>query len=122
MFRVFSAVIPARVFPPFSSEIILLFASFIAGAFADPDIDDVGLFLVYDSGAYRIAVVVGFVILGLFFNNLYSEVRIRSRRSLFQSLCMIFGVAFIGQGVIGYLYSGVMLPRKMMLAGTVIAG
>ena len=122
MIRLFSLVIPTRVFTLFLSEIILLSACFVAAAFADPDIGDVGLFLQYDAGALRIAILVGFLILGLFFGNLYAEVRIRSRLALFQRICVIFGLAFIGQGMIGYLDPAWIIPRKMMLPGSILAG
>jgi lipopolysaccharide/colanic/teichoic acid biosynthesis glycosyltransferase len=116
----FFSAVPARVFTLFISEIVLLAACYVAAVFADPDIGDVGLFLVYDSGVIRIVVAVAFVIVGLFLRNLYAEIRIRSRLSLFQSLCLIFGMAFIGQGVIGYVDPVLIIPRKMMLTGSVL--
>lgn len=121
MIRIFSIAVPARVFTLFISEIIILYACFVGSAYADPDIGDLPLFLIYDSGIYRISIAVGFVILGLFFTNLYESVRIRSRLALFQSLCMIFGTTFIGEGLLGYLVPGWIIPRKMMLGGTVVA-
>lgn len=121
MIRLFSSLIPARVFTLFISEIAILTACYLAAAFADPDIGDVGLFLLYDGGALRITIAVGFVILGLFLRNLYAEVRVRNRLALFQSLCLIFGMAFIGQGLIGFLDPQRIIPRKMMLAGSLLA-
>ena len=121
MIRLFGIVIPARVFTLFVSEIILLAACFVAAAYTDPDLGDVRVYLLYDSGILRIAIVIGFVVLGLFFSNLYAEVRIRSRLALSESLCLIFGIAFLGQGVIGYLDPNWIIPRKMMLGGTVLA-
>jgi hypothetical protein len=100
---------------------VLLAACYAAAGFADPDIGDVGLFLIYDYGVARIAIAVASVLLGLFLRNLYAEIRIRNRLALFQSLCLIFGMAFIGQGVIGYLEPRLIIPRKMMLSGSVLA-
>ena len=122
MTRLFSLVIPTRVFALFRSEIIQLFACFVAAAFVDPDIADATLFLRYDSGVLRIAILVGFLVLGLFLGNLYTEIRIRSRLALFQRICVIFGLAFIGQGMIGYLDPNWIIPRKMMLPGSMVAG
>jgi len=121
MSGILSTVIPVRIFTLVVAEIILLYACFLAGAYADPDIGDVGVFLLYDSGLFRTAIVVGFVVLGLFFRNLYAEVRIRSRLALFQNLCVIFGLAFIGQSVISYLNPDLIIPRKMMLPGSILA-
>jgi lipopolysaccharide/colanic/teichoic acid biosynthesis glycosyltransferase len=87
----------------------------------DPDLGDTGLFLQYDSGWLRIGIVVSCVVLGLFFRNLYAEVRIRSRLDLFQNLCLVFGVALIGQGLISYINHDLVVPRKVMLLGSVLA-
>jgi lipopolysaccharide/colanic/teichoic acid biosynthesis glycosyltransferase len=121
MIRLFSMAIPARIFTLFVSEIALVAVCYLAAGLADPDIGDLGLFLLYDSGGIRIGVAVAFVVLGLFLRNLYAEVRIRNRLALFQSLCLIFGLAFIGQGAIGYLDPMWIIPRKMMLGGSALA-
>jgi lipopolysaccharide/colanic/teichoic acid biosynthesis glycosyltransferase len=121
MIRMLSTVVPVRVFTLFISEIVLLYACFLAPAFFDPDIDDMRIFLLYDAGILRISIVVAMLVLGLFLRNLYAEVRIRSRLAFFQNLCIIFGLVFIGQGLIGYLNTQWIVPRKIMLPGTVLA-
>jgi lipopolysaccharide/colanic/teichoic acid biosynthesis glycosyltransferase len=121
MIHILSTVVPVRVFTLFISEIVLLYACFLAPAFFDPDVGDIRLFLLYEAGILRISIVVGMVVLGLFLRNLYAEVRIPSRLSFFQNLCIIFGLVFIGQGLIGYLNTQWIVPRKMMLPGTVLA-
>ena len=121
MIRLFSIVIPTRVLTLFISEIVLLFACFTAAAYTDPDVGDGSIFLLYDSGIARIAGVVVFIVLGLFFRNLYAEVRIRSRLALFQDLCVIFGLAFLGQGLLGYVNAYWIVPRKMMLPASILA-
>src|SRR6202034_1022425 len=68
-----------------------------------------------------ISIVVAMVVLGLFLRNLYAEVRIRSRLAFFQNLCIIFGLVFIGQGLIGYLNTQWIAPGKVMLPATVLA-
>ncbi len=120
MIRIFR-IIPARVFTLFLSEIALLYACFLVAAYADPDLGDVELFLLYDAGFLRITIVVGFLILGLFLTNLYGQVRIRSRMELLRNLLVIFGVTFVGQGTIGYLDPQWIIPRKVMLLGSVLA-
>src|SRR5580658_261148 len=121
MIRLFSIVIPTRVLTLFVSEVVLLAACFTAAAYTDPDVGDGSIFLLYDSGIPRIAGVVGFVVLGMFFRNLYAEVRIRSRLALFQDLCVIFGLAFLEQGLLGYVNPNWIVPRKMMLPGSILA-
>lgn len=121
MIRIFNNAVPVRAFTLFVSEVALLFACFITAALFDPDIVDLNIFLLYDSGALRFGIVVAMVVLVLFFRNLYVDVRVRSRLELFQSLCMIFGIAFVGQGLIGYLNSDWIVPRRVMLLGSVLA-
>ncbi len=121
MIRLFSIFIPTRVLTLFVSEVILLAACFAAAAYMDPDVGDGSIFLLYDSGISRIAGVIGFIVLGLFFRNLYADVRIRSRLALLQDLCAIFGVTFVGQGLLGYLNRDWIVPRKMMLPGSILA-
>ena len=121
MTRIFNVVIPARVLTLLVSEIILLSGCFLAAAWADPDLTDVGIFLLYDSGILRIAIVVGLLILSLFFRNLYAGIRIGSRLRLFQELCIAFGITFIMQAAIGYLNADLIIPRKMMLGAAVLA-
>ena len=120
MSRILS-VIPARVFTLFAAEVILLYASYITAAYLDRDIDEVWLFLQYDSGFLRISIVIGIILFGLFVQNLYANLRIRRMIALIQSLCMTFGAAFIGQGLIGYVSLEWIIPRKMMLTGSVLA-
>lgn len=120
MSRILS-VIPARVFTLFTAEVLLLYGSYIAAAVLDPDIDEVRLFLQYDSGILRISIVVGMILFGSFVQNLYAGLRIRRTLALIQSLCMTFGAAFIGQGLIGYLSQHWIIPRKMMLTGSIFA-
>ncbi len=122
MIRILSTVVPVRVFTLFISELILLYACFLAAAFFDPDLDDMRIFLLFDAGILRISIVVAMVVLGLFLRNLYAEVRIRNRLAFFQNLFIIFGLVFIGQGLIGYLNTQWIVPRKVMLPGTVLAG
>ena len=102
MIHTLGTAFPARISTLFASEVILLYACFVAPVYGDPDLGDPGLFLLYESGYFRIGIVVGFVVLGLFFKNLYAEVRIAGRLVLFQNLCVVFGLVFIAQGLLGF--------------------
>src|ERR1700742_3016934 len=98
MIRIFSVFIPSRVFTLFVSEIVLLYLCYLAASYVDPDLGDASLF----------------------FANLYADVRVDSRISLFQKLCVVFGVSFIAQGLIGYIDPALIVPRKIMLPGSVL--
>ncbi len=113
--------IPARVFTLFISELAILYACYVAGAYVDADIGDPFIFLLYDSGFLRTGIAVSLVVMGLFFRDLYAEVRIASRLELFQELCLVFGLAFLGQGLLSYVDRDWILPRRMMLLGSLIS-
>jgi lipopolysaccharide/colanic/teichoic acid biosynthesis glycosyltransferase len=121
MIRVFSVAIPSRILTLFISESFLITACYLFAAWLDPDLIDFDSFLRVDSGALRILFVVATILLGLYFRDLYTQVRIRNRIALLQELSMIFGVAFVAQGVINYLNHDLTLPRKAMILGSVLA-
>jgi lipopolysaccharide/colanic/teichoic acid biosynthesis glycosyltransferase len=120
MIRIFRVWVPASVLTLFLVEVVLVFSCYVAAAFGDADVDG-SIFLLDDSGLLRIAVVVAFTILGLYFNNLYADVRIGNRIRLLQQLCLITGVVFLAQALIGSWDRDLALPRKIMLLGSVLA-
>jgi len=119
--RILSGVVLARMLTLFISESIVLFACYIAALYFDSGIEDIGIFLLYDSGLLRIAIATGMIVLGLYFRDLYAQLRIRSRILLFQELCTVFGFAFLGQGFISYLHRSWSLPRRVMIIGSILA-
>ena len=121
MIRIFSIVVAARVFTLFLTEIGLLFGCYVGAAYLDPDIGDAGVFLQYDGGFLRIGIVIILVLSGLYFSNLYAQLGIRSRVDLFQNLFLIFGATLFGEAFIGYLNRGLLVPRKVMLLGSLLA-
>jgi lipopolysaccharide/colanic/teichoic acid biosynthesis glycosyltransferase len=121
MIRIFNVVVPSRILSLFVSEVILLLSCYFAAAWLDPDLGDMYAFLRFDSGALRILIVVGIILAGMYFRDLYAQIRIHNRIALLQELCMVFGVAFVVQGLINYLNHDLTLPRKIMILGSVLA-
>jgi lipopolysaccharide/colanic/teichoic acid biosynthesis glycosyltransferase len=121
MIRVFSVAIPSRLLTLFLSEGVILFACYLFGAWVDPDVGDLDAFLRLESGGLRILVVVLAILGGLYFRDLYKHLRIRNRIALGQELCMIFGVAFVVQGIINYLNHDLTIPRRVMIIGSVLS-
>jgi lipopolysaccharide/colanic/teichoic acid biosynthesis glycosyltransferase len=121
MIRVLSVAIPSRLLTLFLSEGVILFACYLFGAWVDPDVGDLDAFLRLESGGLRILVVVLAILGGLYFRDLYKHLRIRNRVALGQELCMIFGVAFVVQGVINYLSHDLTIPRRVMIVGSVLS-
>ena len=119
MTRFFEIPVPTSVFALFFLELALIFGGYTAAVYADPEING-ELFLLYESGLLRIGVVVLIIILGLYFENLYDELRVRSRIVLLQQLCVIIGIAFITQALLSYLAREWIIPRSVMTLGSAI--
>jgi lipopolysaccharide/colanic/teichoic acid biosynthesis glycosyltransferase len=121
MISAFNRAVHVRILTLFLSETALIFLCFVATTYADPDLESAPIFLLYDNGLIRIGVVVGVILFGLFFRDFYTQLRIPSRVFLFQELCMIFGLSFVGQGLLSYVHREWTIPRKIMLGGSALA-
>jgi sugar transferase (PEP-CTERM system associated) len=119
MIRLFNVFIPASVVALLFSETVLLFSCFILACFtvqpADPEI-----FLFYERGIERITIVVASILVGLYMNDLYTKFRIRSTITLLQQTCLVIGVAFLVQAFISYFDRDWMLPRWIMMTGSIL--
>jgi len=120
MIRIFRVLVPASVLVLFLAETILIFACYAAAAYLDPDLD-VDIFLVDESGFFRIAIVVILIVFGLYFQNLYSQIRPQSTLVLVQQLSLVLGLVFLSQALLVYWNRDFGLPRKLMLLGTLMA-
>lgn len=119
MVRLFKVSIPTSVVTLVFSEIILLFSCYALAAtwaLSEP----AGFFLSDENGFWRIALVVAVLILGLYFSDLYSDIRIKSRILLVQQVSLMLGVAFVLQAVLSYARSDLLLPKWVMLSGSAL--
>lgn len=121
MIRAFNRAVHVRILTLFLSETALIFLCFVATTYVDPDLESPPIFLLYDAGLIRIGAVVAVILLGLYFRDFYTQLRIPSRVFLFQELCMIFGISFVGQGLLSYVHHDWTIPRKIMLMGSALA-
>ncbi len=117
MVRIFKVSIPTSVIALVVSEIILLFGCYIAAAYLTVE-EPADLFLTVDNGLWRIALVVAIVIVGLYFNDLYDDFRIKSRILLVQQISVMLGLAFVLQAVLSYARSDLLLPKWVMVCGS----
>ena len=117
MIRIFKVVVPASILALLLSEAVLITTCYIASLFvlisADPE-----LFLLYEGGALRIGLVTAVIILGLYFSDLYSNIRVRSTFLLIQQVCLALGIAFISQAFLSYVNPELILPRWVMILGS----
>ena len=120
MIRLFRVFVPTSVLVLLVSESILIFFSYIAAAFIVFDQIDPEVFFFYDAGFQRIGIVAAIIMFGLYFNDLYGQLRVRSRTLLIQQLCLSLGVAFLAQAVLGYANRDFILPKWLMIYGSAI--
>lgn len=110
-----------------AGDISLLFAGYIlsflllraAGVLVPIDLD---LFLIAENGLMEISLVVATVVVGLYLLGLYERIRVDTPIALMQDLLLTFGSAFLMQAFVTYARSALVLPRWMMLVGSLLAG
>src|SRR5689334_6411447 len=116
MIRLFRVFVPTSVIALILSETILIFSCFILASYivleSDPQV-----FLLYDGGLLRVSLVVISVMLGLYFQNLYNNFRVRSKVILIQQLCLVIGIVFFTQALLTYVSPSLMMSRWIMILG-----
>ena len=120
MIRLFKVFIPAGTLTLFVSEALLVASAFIFATYIVLEVDPT-VFLLYDGGLSRIALVVISILVGLHLHDLYSQIQVKSRIVLIQQLCLVMGAAFLAQSLIAYLNSSLRVPIRVMLVGSAIA-
>src|SRR5690349_18995955 len=116
MIRVFRVFVPTSVLALIISETVIIFFCFFLASYIMIDVDP-EVFLLYDGGLSRMTLVVASVLLGLYFQNLYNDFRIRSRIILLQQLCLVVGMVFLLQALLTYVNPNLMMPRWLMIIG-----
>lgn len=120
MLRLFNVYIPTSVVALLLSEIVLLFTCYVIAA-ALRMTTDLEVFFLYGTGFLGTGTVIGSIVLGMYFQDLYTQFRIRSRLVLIQQVCLAIGVAFLIQAILNYVSPGMLLPRWVMLYGSALA-
>jgi sugar transferase (PEP-CTERM system associated) len=120
MIRLFRVFIPTSVVALLVSEIILTYTCYVVATFLMMDVAP-EVFLFDDNGWLRIAIVVGCLMFGIYFHDLYTQFRIRSRILLFQQVIVVVGVTFLTQALLVYLrLQDLILPTWVMITGSAL--
>ena len=120
MIRLFRVFVPTSVVALLLSEIILTYTCYVIAAFVVLDVDP-QVFLLYDNGWVHIAIVVACIMLGVYFHDLYTQFRIKSRILLFQQIGVVLGLAFLMQSLLVYLrLRELILPTWLMIGGSTL--
>lgn len=111
MSRIF---VPVGALALFLSEILIVAACFLVVTFLTLNVDP-QVFLFADNGLLRIALAGASILFGLYFEDLYTNVYVKSRGLLIQQLSLVMGIALLAQGFLGYVHDGFRLPLRLMV-------
>jgi len=120
MIRLFNVVIPTRITVLFFSELLIAAASYLLAGWLTFSEMGLQIFLFYEDGTWRLGIVLASILLGVYFQNLYTQVQVRSRLALAQQFFRVVGVALILQSLIAYLSPDYAVPRSMMMLGSMV--
>lgn len=109
--------IPASVVALLLSEILLIAGCYFGTALYALGVDPY-LYLVAEGNYWKILFLTTCIVLGLYFQDLYGEFRIRSRLVLVQQVCMSVGCALLAMAFLGYLNTDLLLPRWLVILGS----
>ena len=117
MIRLFRVFIPASVVALLVSEICLVLACYGAASFFTLS-EDPAVYLFAEENYWKVLIVGACVILGLYLQDLYSDLRITSRVLLVQQVCLAVGAALLMMAFLGYLRPDMLLGRWLMIIGS----
>lgn len=117
MIRIFRVFIPASVVGLLVSEILLVLGCYWVAAYATVNVEP--SFYFFAAGNYwKILVVTACIILGLYFEDLYTHVRVTSRILLVQQVCLAVGCSLLVIALVGYLRTDLLLARWLLCLGS----
>jgi sugar transferase (PEP-CTERM system associated) len=117
MIRLFRVFIPIGVVTLLVSEVLLVTAVYVISSYFSLQVNP-SVYLFYDGGMISILVVVVSILLGLYFQDLYSDYVVKSKTVLLHQLCLAMGIAFLAQGFVSYLFRDLRMPAHLMIAGS----
>ncbi len=115
--RIFNVHVPSSILGLIVSEIVLITSCFLLAVFLVSDVDP-EVWLFYDGGAGRLALMVLTILVGLYLQDLYTKVRVTSKSLLMQQCCLVLGLGFLFQALLSYTAPSMVLPRWIMMIGS----
>ena len=116
MIRLFRVFIPASVVALLISECLLILACYTAASYVEGG--DLQFYLITEGNWVKILLVVAVIMGGLYFQDLYTELRIPSRLVLIQQVCLAVGCSLLFMAFLGYVKRDYILGRWMMVIGS----
>jgi hypothetical protein len=116
-FRVF---VPATTVVLLVSEVLLITSAFIIAVYLTLNVDP-WVNLIYDGGFIHLVPVLLTILVGLHFNDLYSQYYVKNRIVLLRQLCLVMGGAFVVQGLLAYVSPDMRVSAHVMAVGSGLA-
>ena len=120
MTRFFRVFVPATAVVLLVSEILLTTSAFVVAVYLTLDVDP-WVNLIYDGGLVHLIPVLLTILVGMHFNDLYSQFYVKSRIVLVQQLCLVMGGAFLTQGLLSYISPELRVSARVMAVGSGLA-
>jgi sugar transferase (PEP-CTERM system associated) len=114
--RLFRVFIPASVVALLISEIIIILGSYLLSLLILGV--DLSFYLFGENNYWKLLVVAGCIVLVLYFQDLYADLRITSRILLVQQVCLAVGCALLIMALLGYVHPDVLLGRGITIVGS----
>jgi len=115
--RLFRVFIPATVVALLLSEILLVAVCYSVSSLFTLGTDPA--FYLFEEGNYwKILVITACIILALYFQDLYTDLRIISRILLAQQVSLAVGCALLMMAFLGYLNPDLLIARWLMVIGS----
>jgi sugar transferase (PEP-CTERM system associated) len=122
MIQLFRVFIPVGALTLLISEIFLIASAFTVAIYIFLPVDPTN-YLLYEGGLINIVLLVVGILIGLYLQDLYSDLFIESKIALTAELMYVMGAAFLMQSIVSYLL-GLRMPLRVMVPGcgiTVVA-
>jgi hypothetical protein len=115
--RLFRLLVPTSVAALLLSEIVLIVLCYTLASLATLGVD-ASIYLIDEQNYWKILVVTGSIVVGLYLQDLYADFRITSRILLVQEVCLAVGSALLFMALLGYISTEYLLPRWLMVLGS----
>jgi hypothetical protein len=111
---------PSGVLALLVSELFLAVICYVVALILVVRMDPL-VFLLHTKGLPRIGVILANVVVCFYFQDMYEDLRVRSRVALIQQVVLTFGMALVIQALLNYVSKELLLPRWVMLSGSALA-
>ena len=121
MIRFLNAYFPARTVLLGASEGLLAAIAFVAATVAAMGRLNAQLFLGYEQGGARVALIVAVFLLCMYYFDLYDSTVLRSQREIFTRLIQVFGTVCLILAFVYSLFPAMCLEQRVFILGGVAA-